>query len=46
MTKPFNASTQRRSKAYVNIHRSRLAYVAFVQALHDKFGVEILEQNL
>ena len=46
VTKPFNASTQRRAKAYVNIHRSRLQYVAFVQALHDKFGVEILAQSL
>ena len=45
-TKPFKASSQRRAKAYISIHRARLKYVEVVAGLYEKFPVEVFEENL
>jgi hypothetical protein len=45
-TKPFKASSQRRSKAYISIHKARLKYVEFVAGLYESFPVEVFEENL
>ena len=45
-TKPFNAYSQRRAKAYVTLHRSGLKYVKFIRGLRQKYGVEVFEENL
>ena len=45
-TKPFNAFTQRRAKAYINLHRSASKYVEFIRGLRQKYGVEVFEERL
>jgi len=45
-TKPFKASSQRRSKAYISIHKARLKYVEVVAGLYERFPVEVFEENL
>lgn len=45
-TKPFNAFSARRAKAYINLNRSALKYVEFIHGLRQKYGVEVFEERL
>ena len=40
---PYNASSRRRSMAYVKIDKSKRGYVKFVRGLRDKYRVDIRE---
>ena len=44
--KPYHIFSQRRARAYVQIARSQKAYVEYVRGLHEKYSVEIFEENL
>ena len=40
---PYNASSRRRSMAYVKIDKSKRGYVKFVRGLRDKYKVDVRE---
>lgn len=44
--KPYHIFSQRRARAYVKIARSQDAYVQYMRGLHEKYSVEIFEDNL
>ena len=44
--KPYHVFSQRRARAYVQIVRSQRAYVEYMRGLHEKYSVEIFEDNL
>ena len=44
--KPYHIFSQRRARAYVKIARSQKAYVQYMRGLHEKYSVEIFEDNL
>ncbi len=44
--KPFNESSKKRAKAYVKIDKSKRGYVAYVQQLRKKYGVEVFKDAL
>ena len=44
--KPYHIFSQRRARAYVKIARTQEAYVQYMRGLHEKYAVEIFEDNL
>ncbi len=44
--KPYHIFSQRRARAYVQISRSQKAYVQYMRGLHEKYAVEVFEENL
>ncbi len=44
--KPYHIFSQRRARAYVKIARSQNAYVEYMRGLHEKYSVEVFEDNL
>ena len=44
--KPYHVFSERRARAYVKIARSQKAYVQYMRGLHEKYSVEIFEDNL
>ena len=44
--KPYHVFSERRARAYVKIARTQEAYVQYMRGLHEKYAVEIFEDNL